>query len=387
MNVLNEKPINEVMDYVDAMVQLWIAGRDVAIPYLVGVPGIAKTANVLSMCEANDWNLLHTHYSLRPIEEVSGLPQFKDISINGEEYKGTVWTLPDIMTTLYEIASNGKHTVWFLDDFHLATSAHLSLAYEMFSQDRQLRGYSIPKNVGFVLAGNNSSKAGAKVMFSAIVNRVAKFPVTLDFNAWKSNFALSHGVNTKVVSFLANESNKGKYFIGEESTDHPWPSPRSWTRLGEILSIVENNRDPDQAEVLYLGSAHIGDEAASEFSSHYFVYSKIDIGSVFDRRIPVEIPGDMMHRYIYMMASNREFMDRYLKTKPNERRDLTMFYSAVLAKIAMVQSEIAIAGLKEIIDYESSLKVSRLFTNVIDVLRQVLPPDLFTKIVSDIRLL
>jgi hypothetical protein len=382
---INAKPIHEVLEYVEAMIKLWVAGADVAIPYLVGTPGIAKTSLLLQMCQRNDWNLLHLHF-IRPIEEISGMPDFKDIEINEILYRGTMWRLPEVLTELYKIAGNGKTTVWFLDDYHLASPAHLHLSYEMFSQDRKLRGYEIPKNVGFVLAGNDSSKAGAKSQFSAVMNRCAKFPVTLDFDFWKNTYAYEHGVNQKVVSFLSHASYK-QWFCGEEKVDRPWPSPRSWTRFARMLSIIEANRkNPSHEEVLYLGSSHLGEEGASDFTGYYKIYSKIDMAGVYNGKIDILIPDEMVNRYVYVIAATLELVDRAAKQQSIVlvARALDT-YSRILGEMTKVSSELAIVGLKEIVILEKSLQIKKLFQAVMAAIKKICSDSVYQQIIEDVR--
>jgi len=393
------KPIHEVINYVEVQTALWLRGDEVAVPYIVGVPGIAKTALVYEMCRKNDWNLLHTHYGLTPHEEVSGMPDFKDVNLifEGEErvLPGTMWRLPDILTKLYKIAENGKPTLWFMDDYHLSSPALMHLSYEMFTQEIQvvdgvrqrvpakLRGYDIPKNVAFVLAGNDSAKAGAKAAFSAVTNRVSMYNVHLDFQKWKEKYAIPYGVNSKVINFLSN-TNYQSLFIGTESVD-PWPSPRSWTRLGFMLGIIEYNRTPNQDEILYLSSAHVGHKAAADFASFYSVYSKIDMKSIFDYKISIEIPSSLLDKYIYMIASTMELVQR-VSNKETFTKGVEVFCN-ILAKMSEESSEIAVAGLKEVTLYDKSLKLKKLFHTVMAVLRKDYPPQVHQRLIEDVKII
>ena len=384
------RPIHAVIeDYVAAQCLMWIRGDDVAIPYLVGTPGIAKTSHLLLMCQKNEWNCVHTHFTLRPIEEVSGLPQFKDLTLNFPDgttktFQASLWTLPDILVKVYEAASNGKPTIWFIDDYHLASPSHMALSYEMFSQDRQLRSYDIPSNVAFVLAGNDNAMAGARQQYSAVVNRISRYPVTLDFDQWKIDYAIPNRINDQVTSFLSN-INYSKWFIGQEQMDKPWPSPRSWTRFGRLLTVIENNRHPGIDEVLYVCAAHAGDEAAADFSAYYEIYSKIDIAAVLDGKIKVEIPDVMVDRYIYMVASTMELVNR--SDNKQKLLDALAVYCTILGNMVSVQSEIALTGLKELALAEKSLKIKGLYHTVFEYLRKTQPEEVMKRIRSDLQVL
>ena len=98
MQITKTKPLHDVMKIVQAMCVSQTHGIDIAVPYILGPPGIAKTAQTINMCHKANWNLIVTHYGLRPIEEVSGIPQFKTVISNNTETLGTIWSLPDILT-------------------------------------------------------------------------------------------------------------------------------------------------------------------------------------------------------------------------------------------------------------------------------------------------
>jgi len=114
----------------------------------------------------------------------------------------------------------------------------MGLLYELFTE-RSLRGYQIPQNCAMVMAGNTSSKSGAKSMFSAIINRCVMMPVFTDFNGWKTNFALKENIHPGVISFLGNAQYQ-KFFHEDEQIDVAWGSPRSWTRFANEIKSRED---------------------------------------------------------------------------------------------------------------------------------------------------
>jgi hypothetical protein len=365
MEITKSRSIHEVMKIVQAMCVLQTQGADIAIPYILGPPGIAKSSMTLQMCKFNNWNLIITHYGLRPIEEVSGIPQFKQINVNDTETTGTLWSLPDILTEIYELNPNIL-TVWFLDDMHIASPPLIALGYELFSE-RKLRGHKIPDNVAFVLAGNTSSKAGAKAMFSAVINRCAMLPVHLEFNEWKTKFAIPNNINSKIISFLSN-SKYQKYAQEEEkvSTDSGWASFRSWTRFSNLLNPMEDfYKDVSHSDILYYAAAHVGEEAASEFTAYYKIFSQVEVDKIFDGLIDIVIPQDMSGQYVYLMATVSEFFNRYIKRKDQTARDsLIKTMSMILIELAKNRSEIATTGLKEIAVTETGLNMRNIYIKV-----------------------
>lgn len=367
MEIAKLKPLHKVIKTVKALAFLQTQTQEIAIPYILGPPGIAKTAMLVDMCRKEKWNLLVTHYGLRPIEEVSGIPNFQNIELDGKTVLGTQWSLPDILTDIYRINDPNKITIWFLDDMHLASPSLIALGYELFSE-RKLRGHQIPPNVAFVLAGNTSSKAGAKTMFSAVINRCAMLPVYLDFNQWKNDYAFPMGLNSKIISFLSNSKNQ-RYAQEEEkiNMDAGWASFRSWTRFSNLLNPMEEfYKDVPTDQILYYGAAHVGEEAASEFSTYYKIFSQVETVKIFKREIPIKVPDDLTGQYVYTMANISEFFNLYLKKdlQQTAKNDLIQIMSEILLELANVRTEMATTGLKEIAVTESALHLRNIYIKI-----------------------
>lgn len=362
---IKERPIHEILNVTKGMLVLQTMGVEVAIPYWRGEPGIAKTALSKKMCDMSNMNFFATHYGQTPIEEVSGLPYYYDFILQSETYKGTKWTCPEILTNLYKLSEDkNKITIWLLDDFHLASPGMMALGYEMFTE-RKLRGYEIPNNVAILLAGNTSVKAGSKKnLFSAVANRCAIFPVCMDFEYWKKEYAVPNNINSKIIGFLSNPTYR-KYVQEEEQLDKPWASYRSWTKFSNILNPLEDNGRINMNDVLYYCASHNGDEAASKFATYYKIFSEVEVEKIFDKKIPIIIPSDMSNQYIYMIATISEFNKRYSESKKFEYIDII---SDIILKIAKTRIEIAIVGLKEIAINENLLKLK----NCYDLLKTTL---------------
>ncbi len=155
-----------------------------------------------------------------------------------------------------------------------------------------------------------------------------------------------------------------------------------------MLTILEHNRTPTQDDVLYLGTAHVGEEASSDFSGYYTIYSKINIGDVFDGKLLIQIPPEMVNRYVFMIAATMEMTDRIMKSSSKSVINSTlMTYCQILGQMAVVSSEIAVSGMKEVALIEASLKISKLFQTMMEVLRSKCPPAIVEKLMTDVRLL
>ena len=379
------KPLHHVIMTILEQCYLQTLDTEIAIPYLQGAPGVGKTSIIQHSCNKYNVNLLHICFAQTPIEDISGLPRFKMININGDEVEGTQWTLPEVSTQIFTLANEKndqgipKLLIVFLDDFHLCSPAHLELGFEIFTF-KSLRGRKFPQNVAFMLAGNASQKAGAKIANSAITNRSCIYPIRPDFEYWKTYFAIPNKINSKVVSFLSNDKYR-KYFIGDELTNEPWPSPRSWTRWANLLSAKEQKtKDISHQDILYYCSGHVGEEAASEFTTYYKIYAETEMDKVFNGTKSIYIPGDMSGRYIYVLSAVNKFFELH-----SSKKDKTFeVMSKILIETAQVSSSFAITGLKEIVLTENSLNKRNIYPKLKQMM-MILDPTLTPKITDEIK--
>lgn len=385
-NETTNKPLHLVMPIVKGMVTMNFVNNG-AIPGLFGDAGIGKTANIKQMCVENDWNLLDIHYGLKPLEEISGLPDFgTTVDMNGVNIKKTHWTLPDIVGDAYELSKNGKPTVIFLDDFHTASPGNMALGYEMFTS-KKLRGYSFPQNTAFILAANVSgAKSLANPIPAPIMNRIAKFNVTVDFNQWKVGFAIPNKINNKILAFLSNPKYQ-KYFQTEEIVNQPWSSARAWTNFSSLLNPMEQY-NADYLKVIdpyYLAKSFIDDESALNFSKYYVLFGEINTKEIFNGTEKIIIPDDMQKRFIFILACIDEFISRY--TNPNITPDIKValihIMCNIILEIAKVNSEIAVVGLKEILLLQKGLKLKGLY-NTFEKQLNVLNSEITARILNDV---
>lgn len=356
------KPLHELIPIVKGMCELQTLQKDIAIPCLVGDAGIGKTANLQQMCHNNNYNLVDVHYGLKPLEDISGLPDFAEtLEINGVPIKNTRWTLPDILGEVWSVSQNGKTTIIFLDDFHAASPGNMALGYEMFTE-KKLRGYPFPTKSAFVLAANcQGSKDLANTIPAPIVNRIAMYPVHIDFEYWKKKFAIPNGINSKIISFLSNSKNR-KYFQQEEQVNKPWASARAWTKLSGLMNPLEDAmKSIPHQDVLYYAEAHVGEEASAEFTMYYKIFSEVETEKIFNGDIEPEIPNDMSGQYIFVLANVSEFFNRFAKqnVKDEDKQRSIQIIAKILVKTAKISTEMAVVGSKEIIMTELSLNLKR----------------------------
>jgi len=313
--------LEKAMDLFIGNCELQAKGVDVAIPFLVGKPGGGKTASINTAIRKAGWGMMSVHIGMKPLEEFGGIPDFIDVTINGERVRGTRWSFPDIMGTLYREAERVAPNpfVVLFDDIHFAGPNHMALLHELFTE-RRLREYPVPENTAFGCAGNPSNKAGARTITSGVVNRCFMVNVHTSVNSWKKNFAFQNGVRSDILSFLSNDS-YSHYFHGEELVNEPWPSPRAWTRLSTIIDHLErrgglNAGGLEDEIVLHLASGHVGKEAGVKFTAHYSIYNQFDIPKILKNASKFKLPNEESQIFAlayglvhYYYGNNKSYRD------------------------------------------------------------------------------
>jgi len=361
-----KKEINNAINIILSNCYLQIQNTDIAPPYLAGAPGAGKTYAMHQTCNAYDWGMVSTHFALKPLEELSGVPQFSNVEVDGEQKLGTIWSYPDVMGQLFELSPKHEMVIWLLDDLHLCGSVHMALLYELLTE-RKLKDHTLPDNVAIVLAGNfGDNKAGAKTMFSAIMNRITLMPVFTSYEGWKKNFALRHNVHLGIQSFLGNEKYQ-MFFHEDEQVDAPWGSPRSWTRLSNIITAIENwnNGSIDDDDLLYLTQGHVSKDAASEFLQYYKIFNKFDIPDILSKGKDYELPDSPVDKYALAYA-----MCSYL-AGVKDRKPINKKFAEITYKYLKNFPDLGIMIIHELLDMEKIMNKKNIFMNVSKELNKI----------------
>ncbi len=368
----DKRSLHEVIDIIDTMCDMQVKGLDSAIPYLRGNPGGGKTESIRAMAMENGDEFISCHFALKQPEDLGGIPQFTTFKNGKNEILSTKWSIPEILETLIRASDRAKKknkkVIFFLDDIHRSGPFHVTALFELLSE-RKIRDIALPDNVALVLAGNGSIKAGAQLTNSAIINRCSVFDVYTDFDYWSEHFALPNKFNPHIHSFLKNDRYK-HFFHEEEDIEKPWGSPRSWTKLSNLVNLMFEKKQKMPADKLsYICQAHVGDKAAKEFVAYYQIISKFKIHEIFkfinqtlnEKDVPETVDltiektkttaGDELQFYAISHAAVIEFLQK----TPKERAKLKYIDDLCILLIALEKNpknpfpEMAISIMKELI--------------------------------------
>ena len=395
---VQEKNINDAVQWAVESCYLQINNIDVQIPYLAGAPGGGKTQSIQTLAQnMGNTAVVSTHFAITPYEEHSGIPQFTDITVNGVKEIGTTWSFPAIMKRLYELSEETenqiivddtggqvtrpvkkyKMIIWLLDDMHLCGSVHMALLYELLTE-RKLRDYDLPKTVALVMAGNHGrNKAGSKTMFSAIINRIFMMPVVTTYEEWRDNFAIKNNIHYSILSFLKNE-NYQKYFHEEEVVDNPWGSPRSWTRLSNYLSHKESwipEKKLSTSDIHYMAQGHVSMEATSDFVLYYDIFTKFDIKKILANSDDFIMPSSLQDQYILCFALCSHITG--LKDPKTVITDLTKIIFKYITEVP----DLGYMMFQELVDYEKTHNKRNIYESICNHMSS-LSPDVMERFIE-----
>ena len=254
----------------------------------------------------------------------------------------------------------------------------MAMLYELLTE-RKLREFKIPDNVAICLAGNTSNKAGAKTMFSAIINRVWLCPVHTDFEIWKTEFAIKNNFHIGIQSFLGNEMYQ-QFFHEEEQVDVAWGSPRSWTRFSNMLKIMEemnDNKHIPNNELLYICAGHVGKTAASEFVTFYEIFNRFNVREILLNINSYKLPQTNMDLYALAFAGVNYYINKH------KDKNIVKQFSKFVIKFGKNHPELCVMIMKEIIATEKLLNMRSLYLKISRIIEEK-EPDMFENILSKI---
>jgi len=337
-----ELPLQQAIDLVmNTAPVLRMSDTEFNLFMLIGDPGLGKTRGIESVVSQLNWGFLPYSPALERMEKFGGIP---DLIWDGD-ILNTQWSVPQMIKEINAASKLHEMVVVLFDDWHLCDEDLQSIGFEVFTY-YSLNGHKIAPNVIFVLAGNETSAAGAKVQLSAIKNRSTLIYVVPDVKNWIKKFAIPNDIHPLGISFFENEMNHD-IFQESESANEPFGSARSWTSAFNIISVLEKRGKLNKIEVSAILQGSVSIKAAQRFMTHFDIFSKIDMKKLFEKEI-VEIPDDIVDRFCYSAALNYEFYHRFIQcnTTPiqsiqqSRQAKYSKLYAKAISKMEKVCPEI-----------------------------------------------
>lgn len=241
--------------------------------FLVGAPGIGKTAIMEQVAEELDIALVSYSMTHHTRQSAIGLPYLKDVEYDGKQYTKSEYTMSEIIASVYDVIKNTgkKEGILFLDEIN-CVSETLAPAMLLFLQYKRFGNQSVPEGWVVVTAGNPPQfNKSVKEFDVATQDRLKMLPIDADFGCWKE-YAYNAGIHPAITAFL--EANSGKWFYNIKSTvdGKEYITARGWEDLSSEIQAYERFGYPVTQELImeYITNK----ECARKFAVYYDLFKK-----------------------------------------------------------------------------------------------------------------
>lgn len=381
--------LHESIDYAINTHNMRMEGSKPGIVFIVSPPGAGKSEMIAQRAKECGIGFVAYEPGLERPEKFGGIPITKRQVIKGNSYNilvqiptyssvldkegkkeeisksetivpigqelQTEWSIPQLICEVRSMSRSnaGKGVLVLFDDWHLCSEDIQAIAFELFTH-YSLNGHEVPQNVSFVLAGNASSSAGARLQFSAVRNRCMVLHTIPDPNYWLERYAIPNNIHNTLLGFFNNPANH-QYLHEEESVTEQFGSPRSWTNFSHHMNYIERTnpgglKKLKDKNLRALLEGCVSKKAASEFMLYYKIYSKIDVSKYFDKGDDT-IPEEPVQKFALGSVIAHELYARKcadykkkLKTTPNYVKN----FNKILRKLLVKDEEIAMKTLIQI---------------------------------------
>ena len=240
--------------------------------FLMGPPGIGKTAIMEQIASEMDVGLLSYSMTHHTRQSALGLPFISKKVYDGVEYNISEYTMSEIIASVYDMMEDTgvKEGILFLDEIN-CVSETLSPIMLQFLQYKVFGKHKVPKGWVVVTAGNPLEFNNSAKDFDIVTwDRLKRIDVEPNFECWKK-YAYKAKIHPSIVSFLDVKTN---YFYKIETTVNgkSFATARGWEDLSQMILLYELNN----IEVTYdLVSQYIQNrKIAKDFIAYHGLYKK-----------------------------------------------------------------------------------------------------------------
>ena len=292
--------------------------------FLMGPPGIGKTAIVEQVAEELKINLISYTITHHTRQSAIGLPFISRKKFGEKEYAVTEYTMSEIVASVYEqIERSGiQEGILFLDEIN-AVSETLSPTMLQFLQYKTFGMHRVPEGFVIVTAGNPAEfNTSVRDFDIATLDRLRQIDIEVDLQSF-TDYAYQSSIHSAILSYLEIKKDRF-YFVRQDIEGKRYVTARSWEDLSKMLYAYEELHYPiDKALCMeYLSDP----ELAEDFSLYYSLYQKykekyhvpeiLRGNEVKDKRLFLEAPFDEKWSLLSLLnAALQEAFRTYAKEK------------------------------------------------------------------------
>ena len=240
--------------------------------FLIGAPGIGKTAIMKQIAEEMGVGLLSYSMTHHTRQSVLGLPFIEKKVYGDKEYSISEYTMSEIIASVYDLMeeSGVKEGILFIDEIN-CVSETLAPIMLQFLQYKVFGRHRVPEGWIVVAAGNPPEYNNSVREFDiATWDRLKRIDVTPDFDVWKE-FAYKTGVHPAITTYLGIKRNNF-YDISTTVDGKKFVTARGWDDLSQMIKLYEKNGIEVDVRLV---SQYLQDKKiAADFANYYALYNK-----------------------------------------------------------------------------------------------------------------
>ncbi|MCR5794739.1 MAG: MoxR family ATPase [Solobacterium sp.] len=251
-----------------------IPARNQRPVFLIGAPGIGKTAIVEQIAQELDLAFVSYAMTHHTRQSALGLPYIVEKEYGGRSYSVSEYTMSEIIASVYEEMEKTHKTqgILFLDEIN-CVSETLAPSMLQFLQYKTFGRHTVPDGWIVVTAGNPAEYNDSVREYDiAMLDRLKKIEVEPDLEVWRE-FAVETGVHEAILSYLQIRP-QHFYRVSMTVDGKSFVTARSWDDMSQMIKLYEFNgiRVDHDLIAQYLQDEQI----AKDFANYYDLYKKYE---------------------------------------------------------------------------------------------------------------
>ena len=305
----------------------------------LGAPGVGKSEVIRQIGKKHGFKVIDVRLAQMSEVEIGGL-----IYPNAERTR-TVWLAPDILPNEER---DGKNTILLLDEITSCAKRVQVAAYQLIL-DRRIGQYTLPEGTFVVALGNREDDDGVYIHLAGpLADRFEIHYIDSDFESWKDNFALKHGIHPYVIDYLTFKPSD-LHTQDPDSGVMVFATPRSWERVSDILNIDSDVTKPVIRNKII---GNVGVAVGTQFVE--FCKKQRPVITVQDllsgKRQPPEAPEELA-LLVDRFAREADFLTR-AEGRPLTQEEQERLEQVIEAYTRLPQAEYTMLGLKKLLDMD-----------------------------------
>lgn len=240
--------------------------------FLIGAPGIGKTAIMEQVAQELNVGLVSYSMTHHTRQSALGLPFIEDEEFEGETYRVSEYTMSEIIASVYKMKKETGYQegILFLDEIN-CVSETLAPAMLQFLQYKIFGTHQVPAGWIVVTAGNPPEYNKSVREYDIVTwDRLKRIDVEPDYEVWKE-YAHKKGIHGAIMTFL--EIKKNFFYVVETTVDRKsFVTARGWEDLSEMIRLYEKHGI--KVDLNMIGQYLQNPKIAREFAVYYDLYNK-----------------------------------------------------------------------------------------------------------------